>query len=266
VEADAGAGMPDRGCGIEDPGSKGADDWVPDDQAGDITPPTNRSDLALAAEPAAAHSWEATSVGWQTRRRSAAREVCDALVAIDRGAPLSLLRRILSDQRFRFLLVGGINVVQGIGWFAVLHALLGDALPYPLVLVLVYVVSIPIGFVLYRIFVFQVTGQWLTDFARFILIQAGAFAINLSALPFFHEILGLPLLASQALSIAVILLFSYAGHLYVSFRRRHDDHRQPDPWAGDPPAAYATTQHAVSPAGGREAGDYCACDGPDPPT
>jgi putative flippase GtrA len=125
-------------------------------------------------------------------------------------------------------------VVQGIGWFAVLDALLGDALPYPLVLVLVYVVSIPIGFLLYRIFVFQITGQWLTDFARFILIQAGAFAINLSALPFFHEILGLPLLASQALSIAVILLFSYTGHLYVSFRRRHDHHRQADPWAGDP--------------------------------
>ena len=180
-------------------------------------------------------------------------------------ALLSLLRRILSDQRFRFLIVGGINVVQGIGWFAVLDALLGDALPYLLVLVLVYVVSIPIGFLLYRIFVFQVTGQWLTDFARFILIQAGAFAINLSALPFFHEILGLPLLVSQALSIAVILLFSYTGHLYVSFRRRHDDHRQADhPLAGDPAGASATpTQQAVSPAGGREPGDYR--DGPDAP-
>jgi putative flippase GtrA len=220
----------------------------------------------VEADAPAAHRWEATSVGWQTRRRSADREVCDALVAINRVAPLSLLRRILSDQRFRFLLVGGINVVQGIGWFAVLDALLGDALPYPLVLVLVYVVSIPIGFLLYRIFVFQITGQWLTDFARFILIQAGAFAINLSALPFFHEILGLPLLASQALSIAVILLFSYTGHLYVSFRRRHDHHRQADPWAGDPAGASATTQSAVSPAGGREPGDYCGCDGPDAPT
>jgi putative flippase GtrA len=163
----------------------------------------------------------------------------------------------------RFLLVGGINVVQGVGWFAVFEALLGDTLPYPLVLVLVYVVSIPIGFLLYRIFVFQVTGQWLTDLARFILIQAGAFAINLGALPFFHEILGLPLLASQALSIGVILLFNYTGHLYVSFRRRHDDLRQADPWAGDPAGASATTQQGVSPARGREAGDYS--DGPDAP-
>jgi putative flippase GtrA len=181
--------------------------------------------------------------------------VCDALVATDRrAASVTLLRRILTDQRFRFLLVAGINVVQGIGWFAVLHSLLGHALPYLLVLVLVYVVSIPIGFLLYRTLVFQVAGQWLTDFARFTLVQAGAFAINLGALPCFHEVLGVPLLVSQALSIAVILVFNYTGHLYFSFRRRHDGPGQagpPDPSAGAP----AGTQDAVSPAGGREPAD-----------
>lgn len=178
--------------------------------------------------------------------------MCDALVATDRRAvSLALLRRILSDQRFRFLLVGGINVVQGIGWFGVLYPLLGDALPYLLVLVLVYVVSIPIGFLLYRILVFQVTGQWLTDLARFILVQAAAFAINLGALPFFHEVLGVPLLVSQALSIAVILVFNYTGHLYVSFRRRHDRPRQAV--RADVPAGGSTgTQDAVSPAGQRD--------------
>ena len=117
--------------------------------------------------------------------------------------------------------MGGFNVVQGIGWFALFHLLLGDWLPYFAVLVLVYAVAIPIGFVLYRTLVFQVSGQWLPDFARFTLVQAVAFLINLGSLLFVHEVLGLPILVSQVLAIGVVLVFSYVGHLYFSFRRSH---------------------------------------------
>ena len=137
------------------------------------------------------------------------------------GRTTGLVRRLLADRRFRFLLVGGINVLQGIGWFAVFYPLVGDRIPYIAVLVLVYAISIPIGFVLYRTLVFRVAGQWLTDLARFTLVQAMAFLINLGSLPFFHEVLGVPLLIAQALSIGVILVFNYTGHLYFSFRRRH---------------------------------------------
>ncbi len=110
-------------------------------------------------------------------------------------------------------------MVQGIGWFALFHLLLAEWLSYTAVLVLVYAVAIPIGFVLYRTLVFQVTGQWLPDFARFTLVQAVAFLINLGSLSFIHEVLGLPILVSQVLAIGVVLFFSYAGHLYFSFRR-----------------------------------------------
>lgn len=137
------------------------------------------------------------------------------------------LREFLADRRVRFLLVGGFNVAQGMGWFAILYWFLGGFLPYLLVLVLVYCVSIPLGFVLYRSLVFQVTGPWLTDAARFVLVQAGAFGINLGALPFFHEVVGVPILLSQALSIVVIVVFNYTGHLYFSFHRKHP--QQPAP-------------------------------------
>ena len=112
-------------------------------------------------------------------------------------------------------------------------------IPYVAVLVLVYTISIPIGFVLYRTLVFQVDRAWLTDLARFTLVQAMAFLINLG-LPFFHEVLGVPLLISQALSIGVILVFNYTGHLYFSFRRRH----------GHPDAGRMVEPHeVVSPVG-----------------
>jgi putative flippase GtrA len=135
------------------------------------------------------------------------------------------VRRSLADQRFQFLLVGGINVLQGIGWFAVLQLLLGDFLPYILVLVLVYVISIPIAFSLYRVLVFTAAGPWPTELARFTLVQAASFAVNMAALPFFHELLGVPLLISQILSIGVVVVFNYTGHLYFSFRAPRRSHR-----------------------------------------
>jgi len=129
--------------------------------------------------------------------------------------------RVLDDRRFRFLLVGGFNIVQGVGWFALLYLLLGDWLPYPVLLLLAYIPAILIGFVLYRVLVFKVVGHVLRDLARFTLVQVGAFCINVVSLPFFHEVVGIPMLASQTLSIGVIIVFNYTGHLLFSFRRKH---------------------------------------------
>jgi putative flippase GtrA len=132
-----------------------------------------------------------------------------------------LPRRLLADRRFVFLLVGGFNVVQGFAWFTLFNALLGDRLPYLGVLVLAYLPAILIGFVLYRTLVFNVVGHWVRDLARFTLVQAVAFLVNVASLPFFHEILGVPIVPAQALSVIVIVVFSYFAHLYFSFRRTH---------------------------------------------
>jgi putative flippase GtrA len=133
----------------------------------------------------------------------------------------ALLRRLLLDRRVRFLIVGGINVVQGVGWFSLLHLLLGQHVNYMVTLVLSYVPAILIGFWLYRTLVFDAEGHLLLDLARFTLVQGAALGINAVSLPFFHEIVRLPLVVSQACSIVVIIVFNYVGHLYFSFRRRH---------------------------------------------
>lgn len=137
------------------------------------------------------------------------------------GTLANRVQRFVTDKRVAFLLVGGVNVVQGVGWFAIFYALLGDHLPYLAVLLLTYVPSILIGFWLYRTLVFKVEGHVLRDLVRFTLVQATALLINVLSLPFFHEVLDLPLLLSQAISVVVIVAFNYVGHLYFSFRRTH---------------------------------------------
>lgn len=132
-----------------------------------------------------------------------------------------VVHAVLSDQRFRFLLVGGFNVVQGVGWFALLHLAFGDLAPYLVLLALAYVPAILIGFTLYRVLVFDVRGHLVKDFVRFTMVQGAAFALNSVTLPFFHEILRLHLVIGQALSVGVIVVFNYVGHFYFSFRRSH---------------------------------------------
>lgn len=138
-----------------------------------------------------------------------------------RATPATHVRALLSDRRIVFLLVGGFNVFQGFCWFAFFHALWGDHLPYLVILFITYVPAIIIGFTLYRVLVFKVEGHVVKDFVRFTMVQATALAINAASLPILHEVVGLPVLVAQAVSIAVIVVFSYLGHLYFSFRRSH---------------------------------------------
>ena len=134
----------------------------------------------------------------------------------------AVLASLLADRRVRFLLVGGFNVVQGVGWFSLLRAGFGDRLPYLLALVISYVPAILLAFWLYRTFVFRARGHLKLDFVRFVMVQAAALGVNAVSLPFFHELLRVPLVVAQACSIVVIIVFNFVGHLYFSFRRRHD--------------------------------------------
>jgi len=136
-------------------------------------------------------------------------------------SPAATLGRLLRDRRLAFLLVGGFNVVQGVGWFALFHVWLGSRVDYGYVLMLAYVPAIAIGFVLYRTLVFKVEGHVAKDFGRFVLVQGAAYAINTVSLPFLHEIVHVELILAQAISVGVILAFNYVGHLYFSFRRSH---------------------------------------------
>ena len=139
----------------------------------------------------------------------------------ERATPAKYARALLSDRKFVFLLVGGFNVLQGFCWFAFFHSLWGDRMPYLFTLFVAYIPAVLIGFTLYRVLVFKVKGHVLKDFARFLMVQAASLAINAGSLPFFHEAVGLPVLMAQAVSVAVVVVFNYLGHLYFSFRRGH---------------------------------------------
>lgn len=130
------------------------------------------------------------------------------------------LRRLLADERARFVVIGGINTVVAYGLFALFEAAFGGR--YLLSLALAYLVATLLAFVLHRRFTFEVSGRasLVTDFLRFESVYVVMLAANAVLLPLLVELAGWPSLAAQAAIIVVTTVMSYLGHKFFSFRRR----------------------------------------------
>lgn len=126
------------------------------------------------------------------------------------------------DQRLRFLVVGGTNTVFGYALFAAFDLFVFATVPfgYLLSLVSAYAMAIVLAFILYRRFVFKVTGQVWSDFVKFVSVYLVAIGVNLLTLPLLIEVAGLNSLPAQAIVLAVTTLMSFFGHREFSFRRK----------------------------------------------
>jgi putative flippase GtrA len=131
-----------------------------------------------------------------------------------------LVRDLWARREVRFLVIGGLNTLLGLGLFAAFHALIGDDVPYPLLLVPTYGVSIPIAFAMQRRFVFDAEGgSVLVDLARYTFVQLTSIGLNAVLLFMMVEFASLPVVLAQAITVAIIVVVTYFSHLLFSFRR-----------------------------------------------
>ena len=140
---------------------------------------------------------------------------------VERGQLNIRLRLLATDQRLRFVGVGGINTVVGYSLFALFDLFLFDKVPfgYLLSLVFSYVLGILLAFLLYRRFVFKVSGRVWSDLLKFVSVYLVAIGVNLLTLPLLIEMGGLNSLVAQAIVLVVTTLMSFFGHREFSFRR-----------------------------------------------
>ena len=133
--------------------------------------------------------------------------------------PGATLSRAIRDQRVAYAFFGGLNTAVGLAVFVVLYALFEDQLHYLGALALAYVLLLPFGCFLQRRFVFKVEGTLVADFLRYSLVQSGAFALNIVILPAIVEVVGVPVVPAQVLSLATIVVLSFLAHSAFSFKR-----------------------------------------------
>ena len=148
----------------------------------------------------------------------------------------NLAVRLLRDQRIKFLIVGGINTLVGFGLFVGVDLTLGrltDSSAGTVVgslvtLVVSHILGVLFAFVMYKRFVFKVSGHVLRDLARFESVYLVSLGINAVVLPVLVQF-GLNRILAQALITIATTLISYVGHRFFSFRRSPETALLDDP-------------------------------------
>jgi putative flippase GtrA len=130
------------------------------------------------------------------------------------------LLKIVKDRRIAFLLVGGFNTVVGFGFFTLFLYTIGEVAGYLVALFCAHIASVLVAFVMYRKFVFRVTGHVWRDLLRFEMVYLVALGVNTVLLPLLVEVAHLEPLFAQALIVGVTTVISYVGHRSFSFRRK----------------------------------------------
>ncbi len=130
------------------------------------------------------------------------------------------LLRLIRNQQVAFLVVGGFNTANGFALFVVFQALFGDGfVHYMSALFAANAIALVVAFNLHRRFVFRVHGHLWRDFGRFLVVNLGMLGLNTVLLPSLVEVVHMPVVPAQVVATVVILVLSYAGHRWFSFRR-----------------------------------------------
>ena len=130
------------------------------------------------------------------------------------------LRRILTHQRSLFLIVGAANTLFATVLFAGLVLLFGPRVPSVVSLVIAWLVSLLTGFFAHRTLVFRVRGRILPDLLRYAGVNYVSLLVNAGALTLLSDVMGLPPIPVQVGIVCFVIVFTYVGHKFFSFRRR----------------------------------------------
>ena len=140
-------------------------------------------------------------------------------------------------EQVLYLVVGGWNTLFGYLVWATLQYVLGDYLPYLVVLLLAWPIAVLNAYLGYRYIVFRSHGPVLRELPRFSLVYFLTLLVNLVVLPIALAVLPFTIYVIQALFTVVVVICSYLAHKYYSFggRRRRDG---TDPALYDPTAVF----------------------------
>ena len=134
---------------------------------------------------------------------------------VDRMVPRPLHRY---REQLLYLAVGAWNTLFGYAVWALLQTLLHAYVSYLLIIVLSYPIAIANAYTCYRYIVFRSHGRILTEIPRFSSVYLVTMVANLVALPVLLRTLPFGIYVTQALFTMLVVIISYLGHKFFSFR------------------------------------------------
>lgn len=136
--------------------------------------------------------------------------------------------RFFRDKRVRFLIVGGLNTIVGVGVTWIVYLCFGVSLFSEEELVwYVYLTGTLLGQIIGTIhsyfwnkyFTFRSKERSGKEFLKFVLVYAVQYGINLGLTALLNKLISIPALVT-ILTTIVCTVLSYLGHNFFSFRKK----------------------------------------------
>jgi putative flippase GtrA len=126
----------------------------------------------------------------------------------------------LHETKIRFLFAGALNTVFGLAAYPTLYFVLAPLkLHYLVVLGITQVSCVAFSYLTNKFLVFRTVGNYLRESAKFALFHLSYFLVNLLALPFLVEIVGMSPVWGQTLFAVAVIITSYFWHSNITFSR-----------------------------------------------
>lgn len=129
-----------------------------------------------------------------------------------------MFRRMIRNDKLRYLVAGAYNTVFGYANFVGLYALFSSTLHYLYILLLSHAVSVTNAYCSYRLLVFREADSGWLPFVRFNAVYVFALGFNMVALPVLVEYVDIHVLAAQALVVMLTVVGSYLLHRRFTFK------------------------------------------------
>lgn len=131
-----------------------------------------------------------------------------------------MIRRAWSNEKIRYLIIGGYNTLFGYACFALLWQFFGHIWHYLIILCISHILAVTNAYFGYKIFVFRNSPGGWRAFVTFNTVYIGAFLLNLLALPILIEMLNFHPLLAQFIIISATVVASYLLHRTYTFAGR----------------------------------------------
>jgi putative flippase GtrA len=128
-------------------------------------------------------------------------------------------------EKLRFLVVGVWNTAFSVGvlW------LLDHFIPYDAhslvqkeaILIVNWVIGVTQNFFAFKLMVFRTKGNWLREYARMYVTYGATFVVQSVLILALSTWLGWSLFWSSIPTLLLVMIMSYFGHKYFTFRGRH---------------------------------------------
>ena len=128
------------------------------------------------------------------------------------------IRAFVGSQFFRYLAVGAWNTAFGIGLYWLVYLLFGESVHYLVLAVPVNVLAITNAFICYKLIVFRTKGNWGGEYVRCYLVYGGGALVSMALLWLFVDFFRLNPVFANIVGTALVVIGSYFGHRYFSFR------------------------------------------------